>query len=171
MTIDLTAERRRLACDLLENLGLAVGRLDIDECDVSDVESALDAYAALVCAEKDAEFNRWKVALGDRIIAQDAEIERLREAREDMLYQFAGDSTRDGHPVFCTDGLSALEGAFAALGWDDPYTPPNVEQIQCQHPGCPQRSTCGTPTPEGYKRFCGDHYRAFHAALSGGAHE
>lgn len=29
----------------------------------------------------------------------------------------------------------------------------------CDEPGCFERDTCGTPTPEGYRRVCGEHYR------------
>lgn len=50
-----------------------------------------------------------------------AEHNELRDALEDLTLQFAYPTTVDGVPAYCTGGLSALEGAFAALGWDDPH--------------------------------------------------
>ncbi len=31
--------------------------------------------------------------------------------------------------------------------------------LACDEPGCKKQATCGTPTPEGYRRVCGDHWR------------
>lgn len=33
-------------------------------------------------------------------------------------------------------------------------------QRLCDEPGCTQDATCGTPSPEGYRRCCGEHYQA-----------
>jgi hypothetical protein len=49
--------------------------------------------------------------------AEVARVERLEQALESMCWQFA---YRDGD-VLGTYGLSALEDAFSALGWDDPH--------------------------------------------------
>jgi hypothetical protein len=78
-----------------------------------------------------------------------AETERLREALEGMCYQFAGWNDRKGG--LTTDYLFALEDAFDVLGWDDPHPAP---RLCCDEPGCKERSTCGTPTPHGYRRTC-----------------
>lgn len=78
------------------------------------------------------------------------------EALEDMVRQFAYQTVADGVPSLTTGGLSALEGAFAVLGWDDPA--PCPEQA-CADPGCAEWATCGTTTPGGYKRLCGKHFR------------
>lgn len=40
---------------------------------------------------------------------------------EDLVRQFAYPTTVDGSPALTTGGLSALEGAFTVLGWDDPH--------------------------------------------------
>lgn len=72
-----------------------------------------------------------------------------------MVWQFAYD-TDEG--FITTGGLSALEDAFGALGWDDPY--PMPEELICDQEGCRKRSTCGFPTETGYKRTCGAHYRS-----------
>lgn len=82
--------------------------------------------------------------------------EALRDALEDMCYQFAYDGTRDGGPTLTTGGLSALEGAFRLLGWEDPHPIPHA---RCDEPGCPQRAACGWPDKNNrYRRTCTEHY-------------
>lgn len=83
--------------------------------------------------------------------------EELTEALENMVRQFAHQVVKGGVPSLSTGGLSALEEAFAVLGWDDPYPSP---EGGCEHLGCAQWATCGTPTKEGYKRLCHAHFRA-----------
>jgi hypothetical protein len=52
-------------------------------------------------------------------------IEELRGAVEDLVCQFAYEGqTRSGLPALTTGGLSALENAFAVLGWKDPHPAP-----------------------------------------------
>lgn len=89
-------------------------------------------------------------------IALAAERDALRDTVVDLLYQFAYTGTKDGVPALDTGGLSALEGAFDILGWDDPHL---IPEQACEEPGCPRRATCGVPTATGYKRLCGDHAR------------
>jgi hypothetical protein len=31
--------------------------------------------------------------------------------------------------------------------------------LACDEKGCKNQATCGTPTPAGYRRVCGNHYR------------
>ena len=31
---------------------------------------------------------------------------------------------------------------------------------RCDEPGCEKEATCGWPSTDGYRRTCGDHYRA-----------
>lgn len=81
-------------------------------------------------------------------------IEALREALDSMVRQFA----YAGNGRRTTGGLSALEEAFAALGWDDPH--PLDKEEMCDEPGCKEPTSCGFPTPNGYRRTCGEHYRA-----------
>lgn len=90
-----------------------------------------------------------------------ARLERIRsnwrEVVEDLCFQF-GCCGHDANGKWLhTGGLSALEAGFEALGWEDPHY---VMEGGCEHPGCKAWDTCGTPTPDGYKRLCGDHYRA-----------
>ncbi len=88
-----------------------------------------------------------------------AEIARLRHALEGMVHQFAcWDPLAGG---LYTAGLTALEQAFAALGWDSPRPAP---ERRCDEPGCMQEGTMGWPTRPGgtglnggYRRTCWDH--------------
>lgn len=88
----------------------------------------------------------------------EAQVRRLREALESMVYQFGYD---DGKGNFWCGGLSALEEAFETLGWGVKH--PIPKGLLCDEPDCKQRATCGTPTPSGYRSVCGEHY---HAALA-----
>lgn len=80
-----------------------------------------------------------------------------RDVVEDMVFQFAYRDNDNERRWLSAGGLSALEYAFEALGWDDPHY---IETDGCEHPGCARWSTCGTPTPDGYKRLCSEHGRA-----------
>lgn len=57
----------------------------------------------------------------DQFLWLPATADELRETVEDLVLQFAYPTTKNGVPVLTTGGLSALEGAFAVLGWDDPH--------------------------------------------------
>jgi len=48
--------------------------------------------------------------------------DELREALIDMVWQFAYEGTKNKKSIMYTGGLSALEGAFSALGLSDPIT-------------------------------------------------
>ncbi len=92
-------------------------------------------------------------------------VECILTALEDMVYQFGYDTVVDGYPALTTGGLSALEEAFEVLGWTDPYVVPNP--IWCDAPvvpRCPNRTTSGTPTPNGYKRYCREHMQFWREA-------
>jgi hypothetical protein len=80
----------------------------------------------------------------------------LRDALEDMLYQFAYKGVHNKTAVLSTGGLSALEDAFEVMGWDDPHP---VPEIECDEPGCHEHRTCGWPSGRGYRRTCGKHMR------------
>lgn len=78
----------------------------------------------------------------------------IREVLQELCLQTGFDL--DNPPRITTGGMKVLQKAFHALGWEDPYPTP---WRQCQHEGCQRTATCGQPTPEGYKRLCGDHSR------------
>ena len=89
---------------------------------------------------------------GDGVI--DIRVAALESALEDMCYQFAYNNNKG---EIHTGGLSALENAFAVLGWTDPQ--PLPKEMLCDEPKCKKRATCGIPTASGYKRLCGEHYQ------------
>ena len=90
------------------------------------------------------------------------------------LVEFAEDVVRKwGYWVagdvggYSAGGLSTLEDAFVILGWDDPYPYP---RDRCDEPGSAVQATTGWPSRPGgtganggYRRTCGDHYRAYNA--------
>ena len=83
---------------------------------------------------------------------------------EELVCQFA--YWNDTVGGYTTGGLSTLEVAFTALGWEDdphPYPP-----HRCQHEtptgerDCLKQATCGTPTAhDGYRRCCGKHFAEY----------
>ena len=79
---------------------------------------------------------------------------------KDLLYQFAYTGQKDGRAMIWTGGLSALESGFSFVGWDDPHFTPESE---CNHEGCYELATSGTPTPMGYKWLCSKHYQELNA--------
>jgi len=81
------------------------------------------------------------------------------EALEDMVWQFAYRSSRGKRAVLHTGGLSALEGAFDALGWPDPKVVTDDTGCLCDVKGC-----CGFIVAQGcawpdtgYWCVCADH--------------
>jgi hypothetical protein len=63
------------------------------------------------------------------------EVDRLEDVLEGMVRQFAYWS--EGGGGCWTAGLSALEDAFDALGWEDPHPAP---EARCDEPGCMKRA-------------------------------
>ena len=59
----------------------------------------------------------------------------IKEALEEMVWQFAFRGVKDNTSILWTGGLSALETAFEALGWDDPKFFEDMEGI-CDVEGC-----------------------------------
>lgn len=117
-------------------------------------------------AEAHAQITAWQGEAADHEAAVNSLTVELMEARgkadlyretiEDMARQFAYPTVKDGVACLTTGGLSALEGAFHDLGWEDPHP---VPEQACQAEGCAAWATCGTPTPDGYKRLCYEHWR------------
>ncbi len=102
-------------------------------------------------------------------MSDDMSREDLRETIEDLVRQFAYPTVKDGVPCLWHGGLSALEGAFAVLGWESPHP---SQGDACQYPGCAEWATCGSVTVDGYQRTCGAHFGYQHAATGdGGARE
>ena len=83
---------------------------------------------------------------------------KYKDALIDMVWQFAFRGAKNQKLILHTGGLSALEGAFNVLNWSDPYFVPMTKGRKCDYPKCFEWATCGTPTPDGYKHFCGKHF-------------
>jgi len=79
------------------------------------------------------------------------------EVLEDMVWQFGYRGVKNNQPVIHTGGLSALESAFEALGWDDPHYLPNAEGYCCEIEGCVEEDTCGLHWESLYLRLCSKH--------------
>lgn len=79
----------------------------------------------------------------------------LKEFAADVVYQYGYKIICNGRLHLTAGGLSTLESAFDILGWEDPKPFPEGE---CEMDGCHEYATCGTPTPDGYKRVCGKHF-------------
>ena len=82
----------------------------------------------------------------------------LCDCIESMARQFAYQDVVDNKACLTTGGLSALERSFGVLGWGDPHPVPEDE---CQHPGCHEHGTCGTMSPDGYRRCCSKHFKLY----------
>ena len=91
---------------------------------------------------------------------------RIRSALEDMVFQFGYRGTKNGKPTIWTGGLSALEGAFNALGWHDPHYLPE-EGYTCEVMGCMEEDTAGTYWGDSrlYLRLCHEHYAQSYKGL------
>jgi hypothetical protein len=168
--LDLYRENQRLEAEvatLREQLATTHnacihGVLLEDDCaacasSVPDANTGQDLLQHLTCREGEAHH----CANCGRSIGPDlapalntAGADALRDALEDMVNQFAPTCSRDGVTCLGTMGLSSLEYAFEVLGWDDPHP---VPERQCDEPGCAEASTCGWPSPAGYRRTCGKH--------------
>jgi hypothetical protein len=85
-------------------------------------------------------------------------MDKYREALESMVFQFGHRGTKNGKPTLYTGGLSALEQAFEALGWDEPYYLPE-EGYTCEVEGCMEIDVCGYHWGVFYLRLCAKHFR------------
>ena len=83
---------------------------------------------------------------------------RIREALEEMVWQFGYRGVKNNKPMIWTGGLSALEEAFEVLGWDDPHYLPDAEGYCCEVEGCVEPDTCGLHWGDLYLRVCSKHH-------------
>lgn len=85
--------------------------------------------------------------------------DHTREALESMVWQFGYHGTKDDNPTIWTGGLSALEEAFDALGWDDPHILEDNDGVSCDVEGC-YGEICASGTAwrdTGYWQCCMEH--------------
>jgi hypothetical protein len=97
--------------------------------------------------------------------AEARKLDEQREVIEGLVYQFGYEGrSMNGNPTLWTGGLSALESAFAALGWAGANH--EIPESRCDTPGCDKRADCGWPSPTGYRRTCGLHMRESYKPVS-----
>lgn len=82
-------------------------------------------------------------------------VDDMREFARDVAIQFGYYCQNGGRLHITHGGLSTLEWAFDILGWEEPHPVPECE---CEIEGCHEHATCGTPTDDGYKFVCGQHF-------------
>jgi hypothetical protein len=80
----------------------------------------------------------------------------LKEALEDMVYQFAYRGVVKNKPVIHSGGLSALESAFDALRWENPHYIPEQGNT-CEITGCMEPVCCGQRWGDMYLSMCHKH--------------
>ena len=85
-------------------------------------------------------------------------LQEVRSALESMVQQFGHRGVTNGKPIIWTGGLSALEEAFDALGWDDPRYLPE-EGNTCEIEGCVEPFTSGWVWEGLYLQLCSGHSR------------
>jgi len=108
--------------------------------------------------ETEAEESRLLTVCQEEIGKRDNYIDYLKESLKDMVWQFGYKNVKDGKPVIHTAGLSALESAFEALGWDDPKYLPE-EGSTCEIQGCFETIALGTYWGDGlYLHLCSKHH-------------
>lgn len=72
---------------------------------------------------------------GYRFVTE-VKVNTYKEALESMVWQFAYRGVKDNKPILWTAGLSALEEAFDALGWDNPKYFEDTDGVICDVKGC-----------------------------------
>ena len=85
--------------------------------------------------------------------------EKLRDALEGMVWQFGYRITRRGKPCLSAGGLSALEDAFRALGWCDPYSVD--ESMECDVENCHNWRSSQIHWDGMYSIICDVHFKDY----------
>lgn len=78
------------------------------------------------------------------------------EALEDMAWQYAYRFSRGRGLFLGTGGMSALEGAFDVLGWEDPHR--CKLEMACDVVGCFEWRSAGIHWGDWYVRVCSNHF-------------
>lgn len=87
-------------------------------------------------------------------------INKYKEALESMIFQFGYYGTKNNKPIIYTGGLSALEEAFEALGWEDPHYM-NDTSIECDIKGCHEWRSPQIVWDGIYVLICRKHFRDY----------
>lgn len=129
------------------------------------LQTALQRKKAGVCERRFTEgwndcLMRVKSMVHSAKAADVAPVAGMKEFAAEVAYQFGYKGTYNGRLHIMHGGLSTLERAFEILGWENPHPYPEGE---CDWDGCHEYATCGTPTPDGYKRVCSKHFAVIEA--------
>ena len=81
----------------------------------------------------------------------------IKLALEAMVGQFGYRGVKNGKPMIWTGGLSALEEAFEALGWEDPHYV-NDESMECDIEGCHEWRSPQIVWDGVYVLICHEHF-------------
>ena len=87
-------------------------------------------------------------------------MDNYKEALEEMVWQFAHRSVGKGNKsILWSGGLSALERAFKALGWDNPKVIPDTDGLICDVKRCSGwvEAQGGMWADTGYWCLCAEH--------------
>jgi len=82
---------------------------------------------------------------------------KYKEALESMVWQFGYRGLRGKRQMIYSGGLSALEEAFDALGWDNPHYVKFNYMITCNIKGCHGWAVSGLCWGGMYLRLCDEH--------------
>jgi len=99
----------------------------------------------------------------DYLSIEGDEMNKYKEALEDMVWQFGHKDVEDKKSIIWTGGLSALEQAFKALSWDDPHYVEDYDGGICDVDGCAGWVVAqgGMWQETGYWCLCGKHSQSY----------
>jgi len=84
-------------------------------------------------------------------------VNKYKDALEEMVWQFGYRGVKNNKPIIWTGGLSAMESAFEALGWECPHYLPDAEGYCCEIEGCVEPITSGLHWGGLYLSLCREH--------------
>lgn len=87
-------------------------------------------------------------------------MDKFKSALEDMVWQFGHRGTKNSKLIIWTGGLSALEEAFEALGWEDPHYVAD-ESMECDIKECVKWRSPQTVWDDVYVLICEKHFRDY----------
>ncbi|KKM27871.1 hypothetical protein LCGC14_1570370 [marine sediment metagenome] len=85
---------------------------------------------------------------------------KYKEDLESMVWQFGYRGTKGGRLMISTGGLSALEEAFSAIGWEDPHYVDDPS-MECDVEGCHDWRSPQIHWDGVYSLICDSHFRDY----------
>jgi len=84
-------------------------------------------------------------------------MDEIKAALESMVWQFGYRGTKNSKLMIWTGGLSALEEAFEALGWEDPHYVDD-ESMECDIERCHEWCSSQMHWDGIYVLMCSNHF-------------